>query len=433
MDSLLKEICEALEDLSANIEKEYHYGLNLSDHSSNDIYPKINELDLSKIPLQISKKLRSHNIKNIDANLRKSISSLPLKIIETKRITIPNFYTENGSLAIPAFITIMEWVKTMLDPLFSFERLENEELLPKKLKNKLDSINVRIKEIEPETEQLENKIKLIKEAHDTANNLPIELKYLKDTRHKVKQTSNEISLLFSKVKELEKEASKKLKLIEEKEKATCNLVEKCDEAYRITTTQGLAASFDQRAKRNTRSMWVWIVILIASLSIIGYIGHNRYEHFTNTFDSTNINWGFIWMKMAISFITMAAPVWLAWMSTKQITQRFKLAEDYHYKATVAKSYEGYRKEAVSLDKKFQDRLFDTALTRFEEAPLRLMDKENHGSPFHEFFNSSLFDKMLSLFPEVRDRLQEKLDSFNKKEQNGSGKQEIEKETASTKN
>ncbi|MEH8155274.1 hypothetical protein Q4S47_21085, partial [Aeromonas caviae] len=37
------------------------------------------------------------------------------------------------------------------------------------------------------------------------------------------------------------------------------LVEQCDDALQITTTQGLAAGFDQKAKELQKSIWVWII------------------------------------------------------------------------------------------------------------------------------------------------------------------------------
>ena len=64
-------------------------------------------------------------------------------------------------------------------------------------------------------------------------------------------------------------------------------------------------------------------------------------------------------------------------------ERFRLSEDYAFKASVSKAYEGYRREAANLDEAFAARLFSSALTRLDEAPLRLVETENHGSPWHE--------------------------------------------------
>lgn len=84
-------------------------------------------------------------------------------------------------------------------------------------------------------------------------------------------------------------------------------------------------------------------------------------------------------------------------------QRFRLAEDYAFKASVAKAYEGYRKEAARIDPEFESRLFSSALSRLEEAPLRLVKDQGHGSPLQEIMNSEAFQKIASDIPEFRDK------------------------------
>lgn len=91
--------------------------------------------------------------------------------------------------------------------------------------------------------------------------------------------------------------------------------------------------------------------------------------------------------------SVIAPLWFAWLATKQISQRFKLAEDYDFKASVAKAYEGYKKEAAKIDEEFEARLFNVALTRLEEAPLRLVNSVNHGSPTHEVIEKTGLNKV----------------------------------------
>lgn len=109
------------------------------------------------------------------------------------------------------------------------------------------------------------------------------------------------------------------------------------------------------------------------------------------------------MQIALSLLSVGAPLWFAWLATKQIGQRFKLAEDYGFKASVAKAYEGYRKEAARIDEAFEARLFASALTRLEEAPLRLVGNTEHGSPWHELISSDAFQEALKFIPGFRDK------------------------------
>jgi hypothetical protein len=104
------------------------------------------------------------------------------------------------------------------------------------------------------------------------------------------------------------------------------------------------------------------------------------------------------VHVILAVVSVGAPVWFAWIATKQIGQRFRLSEDYAFKATVAKAYEGYRKEAARIDPALESRLFSSALGRLEEAPLRLVELATHGSPWNELFVSEPFKKALDTVP-----------------------------------
>ena len=92
-------------------------------------------------------------------------------------------------------------------------------------------------------------------------------------------------------------------------------------------------------------------------------------------------------------------MWFAWLATKQIGQRFRLAEDYAFKASVSRAYEGYRREAENIDPAFVSRLFASALSRLDEQPLRLVETATHGSPWHELASSDLIRKATESIPE----------------------------------
>lgn len=97
----------------------------------------------------------------------------------------------------------------------------------------------------------------------------------------------------------------------------------------------------------------------------------------------DVSYNVLWINVTFTALSVSAPVWFAWFLTRQIGQRFRLAEDYSYKATVAAAYEGYRAEAAQIDADLAKRLFEIALERLDEAPLRLIEKESPGSPAHE--------------------------------------------------
>lgn len=114
--------------------------------------------------------------------------------------------------------------------------------------------------------------------------------------------------------------------------------------------------------------------------------------------------------MSINFImailSIGAPVWFSWLATKQIGQRFKLSEDYAFKASVSRAYEGFRKETARFDKDMEAKLLNSALTRLDELPLRLIETESHGSPWHELVSSNVVKQAISKIPSFPEKVKD---------------------------
>ena len=146
-----------------------------------------------------------------------------------------------------------------------------------------------------------------------------------------------------------------------------------------------------------------------------YIGAHRLEVLSAALQAPTPNWGGIAVQSVLSLLSVGAPLWFAWLATKQIGQRFRLAEDYAFKASVAKAYEGYRKEAARIDPAFEHRLFDSALTRLDEAPLRLVETGTHGSPWHELANSDAVKRAFSVAPELQEKVSTSRSNYNDRE------------------
>jgi hypothetical protein len=174
-------------------------------------------------------------------------------------------------------------------------------------------------------------------------------------------------------------------------------------AYGAATTVGLARSFDEKAKQLNKSMGVWVLVLFGALLLGVLVGQQRFPTLMSALDNKP-EWGVVAMHMVISALSLGPGVWLAWIATKQIGQRFRLAEDYDYKASLAKAYEGYRTEAAKLDPMFSSQLFAIALGRLEELPLRTIDKDIAGSPLNDLLQSREFKEQVEKLPDFKEIL-----------------------------
>ena len=114
--------------------------------------------------------------------------------------------------------------------------------------------------------------------------------------------------------------------------------------------------------------------------------------------SPRVPTGTILLNLILSLLSVGAPIWFGWLATKQVGQRFRLSEDYAFKASVSRAYEGYRREAARIDKDMEAQLLASALTRFDEQPLRLVESASHGSPWHELASSELVKNAVRTVP-----------------------------------
>jgi hypothetical protein len=149
--------------------------------------------------------------------------------------------------------------------------------------------------------------------------------------------------------------------------------------------------------------WCWTAGLLAALVAALFIGAERVSVLKDVLVSDR-SATVIWVNALLAVFGIGAPVWFAWLSTKQIWTSFRLAEDYAYKASVSKAYEGYRAEAVGIDPILQTRLFESALTRLEESPIRLLDGEVHATPLQELLNNPTLRKALEGVPGIADKI-----------------------------
>ena len=168
----------------------------------------------------------------------------------------------------------------------------------------------------------------------------------------------------------------------------------------------MAAAFSERSKELARSMWFWIVGLVAALATGSFLGTNQLLALSDAFSSPGASASVIVLNILLSILSVGAPVWFAWLSTKQIGQRFRLSEDYGFKASVSRAYEGFRREAARFDEDMGAKLLGSALARLDELPLRLVEEQSHGSPWHELTSSDVVKKAMNEIPgfagQVRD-------------------------------
>lgn len=397
----LELVCAALDELSSAILSSSTEERTLNIHGWN--FPPITKHDLAFIPSRLANQIRNVGPDELDKEMVKAVQEMPTRIQTLQTNVIPYLANSNAAAAIPAYHMTLDFLRIQLEPILSWQVMNDSKAMPSKIANRIRSIIAALDEIAPNQEALSQQIKLIQDAVEAAESLPTDLQALKEAQAKITKISDDSVVILGKIIPREQEATDILVNITTKEKEAAQLVAQCEEAYRITTTKGLAASFDTRAGELKTSTRIWVVLLLLALAAGSFIGSHSADSIRTLLLSNDPKWAAILMNIVVAILTVGAPIWFAWVATKQIGQRFRLSEDYAFKASVAKAYEGYKKEAARIDPILEARLFSSALTRLDEAPLRLVESESHGSPWHELFASKQFQDAMQSVPELKDK------------------------------
>ena len=145
--------------------------------------------------------------------------------------------------------------------------------------------------------------------------------------------------------------------------------------------------------------------MILSLVAGSYFDSLQLKTLSETFKNPDTQTAVLIPNLALSLLSVGAPVWFAWLLTKQIGQRFRFSEYYAFKASVSRAYEGFRREAARFDKEMGGvKLLSSALIRLDELPLRLVEAESHGSPWHEIASSNTVKQAVRTVPNFAEQV-----------------------------
>lgn len=311
---------------------------------------------------------------------------------------IPNIWG-NAAYGVPTFqITINGLRKALLSVLDK----DTAEIAQKRLRSmnrQIRGIESQVKDLKPRSAELSSMVGRIEQAYESADRLPTDLETLDEAQKKVEKLlrgSVESSTGVEKILDDALVRSQKLSDIAEE---ADTVLEQCKMTYASATSVQLAAAFSERSDMLAKSVRLWsggLFLVLATGASIGYYQFGELAELIRE-PKPGHEW-IVVLNLVMSFLSIGAPVWFAWLATKQIGQRFRLAEDYAFKASISRAYEGFRRETARIDKEMEKRLLDSALERLDELPLRLLEAHVHGSPWHEVTSSDAVRTAMKTVP-----------------------------------
>lgn len=370
--------------------------------------PAVDRYDLSNMATAFAEKIERFNDGiTLSSDEINYIEGVRAQVILLQK-QVANIYNGNAPQSVPVIVTTLSAMLILLDQYITpqWERENSIELMPRQLGTRIRGMQDQLKQIAPDLDVLLESVHLIRDARIAAQSLPTDLESLKKATAQVQslgKSAEEDRVSIAMAQSATDHVSKQMQAMHKTAEA---LVQQLQDLHRVGTSTTLAGAFDERAKSLSKSVWGWLAILLIALGGGVFIGSTRVDAITVAMNTNTVNWQGVWINVVLTLFSVSAPVWLGWVATKQIIQRFRLAEDYAYKASISNAYEGYRREAVALDESFRDKLFDSALTRLDEVPGRLVDKDTHGSPFHELIASPTVREAINMVPNFAEKFSE---------------------------
>lgn len=318
--------------------------------------------------------------------------------------TVPNLLS-NSPDGVFSYIFTLNGLRKHLESGLSYDA-GNELLKIKKNNTRINSIEATLNSLEPKTESLNSMIEHIEHTYRITDQFPIDFESFSKYREKIEEIHSNSVIIENKIQGVLKDTSNKSEELNQIINSANSILKRCEKAYSASTSVGLAAAFSERSKELNTTILLWSLGLVAALFIGSYYGSDQLHNFNKLILNPDASIQVLLINLFLSLLSIGAPVWFSWLATKQIGQRFRLAEDYAYKASISRAYEGYRLEASRFNKELEERLLVSALTRLDENPLRLVETQTHGSPWHELASSDVVKQAIKLVPGFTEQIKQ---------------------------
>jgi len=256
MHKTYEAIAKALDELGQKVTQSWS-----DDRTMREVYgwhhPAVDRHDLARMAWDLAGRIRSADRQDISEDDEPYLSDFPRRLNLLHVETLPYMFNGNGHQAIPAYTGTLEVLSNLLGLTNVWVTGPESRMMPAPMARRLRSYNATLDQLAPDSEKLRTQIAQIEAATAAAESLPTDLEDLAQARKKVEKTATDASELWGKLEERDREVQKLLAQVKQHEEVAKKLVDQCEQAYRITTTKGLAAAFDQRAFKMAFSMWVW--------------------------------------------------------------------------------------------------------------------------------------------------------------------------------
>ena len=393
LTAIQEELEQVIEKLESSVPSDVPFGIAHNNWS----FPGLSKNELIEEAQSIIEFIDDHETDDL-GDSESLITDYNRRLKHLHSQTIPNMWGNLGQ-AVPAYLATLGGLRKALSSVLTEDKSEEIQKMLRKQARQVRGMEAKLNDLEPRTTSLNEMVGRIEQAYQAADQLPEDLESLTEARRNILEIVSGTTQDQGRISDIRESAVELDKQLNYCVKEAGDIIDRCESAYSAATSVGLAAAFSERSKELSMSMWFWICSLIFALAAGSYFGSSQLRILSDLFNVQAENTSVIALNLVMTFLSVGAPVWFAWLATKQIGQRFRLSEDYAFKASVSRAYEGFRREAARFDKDMEARLLTSALTRLDELPLRLVEIQSHGSPWHELASSAVVKQAMRDVPE----------------------------------
>lgn len=402
---VIKNFSDYLRELQTKIQQSHSQESRRCNQILGWTAPPVGKKDLALMLAQLIDYIESHKFQEVD-ELSEQLDKFKELFTEWSKTPLNNLYQSNYSHVVVAnfvFILNSAW-----DALKSYdEGLLTKEFQSKvkQAKRRIDALVARLNKSEESIGGVEDAMARIVDADKAAIQLPETLSSLEEDKANISKIKEEIQNAKTVIMDVKSIAEDQRAFIVETKKDIEDLLSRSKSVLATATSTGLASAFYRRKEELQEIGRNWTKGLVAALVVAIFAIIWRADKLFDLLDRANEIGAFMLMaNFVISIGFIGAPIWFAWLATKQIGYYFRLSEDYAFKASVSASYEGFMEEARRHDSEFEKKVLESTLERYDEPPLRFVDSRVHGSPYHELFESDEFKSAMKTIPGFKDRV-----------------------------
>lgn len=251
--------------------------------------------------------------------------------------------------------------------------------------------------LEQITEQVRASAANVESSKQTADALKTEIEQLKieATQSKAEATAaaDAIKALLERANELTGQIEVSLSTSQDNAQKSTAKFEETKSTLENSITASLGGAFTKKEEDARKRDWAWLAILLLSIMTIYFIANAKYDK-VNELIASKTSVELILVQIFLGMATLAAPVWVAWLSTKRLSKIYAISEDYAYKAALAQAYQGYRDSYQGKDEVMLQRLLASIVTHLDASPVRLIDLNHPATPLQDLLQQTWMQELM---------------------------------------